>query len=229
VAGALSIVLLLSGCAHTVDGKAGSAASALKILPTEAEISSAAGNALSTFGFQPFDGGAEILPDGYRSDADASPIACAAVTDTAPRIVYEPLPIVEAARQSYFNWDDGVGTSGADAAVVRLATTGAAEGAFASFARQWQHCEGTTVVKHVQSTVIDAEITHVTVTGAMLSATVRTHQLPSAPATRYERAVGVRGNTIVEASLAVSAAGEKQPDPRAWAVRVAQLMLDKTR
>ena len=82
------------------------------------------GNPLSTFGFQPFIGGVEILPDGYRSDADASPIGCAAVTDTAPRIVYEPLPVVEAARQSYFNWDEGVDASGADAAVVRLSTAG---------------------------------------------------------------------------------------------------------
>ena len=228
LAGALSIVLLLAGCAHTIDGTAGAAASALKILPTEAEITAAVGNTLSTFGFQPFIGGAEILPNGYRSDAEASPIGCAAVTDTAPRIVYESLPVVEAARQSYFNWDDGVDTSGADAAVVRLSTAAAAKDAFGSFTRQWQQCEGTTVVKHVQSTVIDAEITDVTVTRSVLSATVRTHQLPSAPATRYERAIGVRGNTVVEVSLAVTATGEKQPDPRTWAVRVAQLMSDKT-
>ncbi len=45
--------------------------------------------ALSTFGFQPFVGGVEIMPDGYRTDADAAPIGCVAVTDTAPRVVYE--------------------------------------------------------------------------------------------------------------------------------------------
>jgi hypothetical protein len=226
--GVLSIVLLLAGCAHTVGGTAGPAASALKILPTEAEISSSAGNTLSTFGFQPFIGGAEILPDGYRTDADASPIGCAAVTDTAPRLVYESLPVLEAARQSYFNWDQGVDTSGADAAVVRLSTAAAAKGAFDSFARQWQQCSGTTVVKHVQSSVIDAAIADVTVDGEVLSATVRTHQLPSAATSRYERALGVRGDALVEVSLAITPEGERQPDPRASAVRVAEVMLDKS-
>ncbi|MCW2512301.1 MAG: lppR 1 [Mycobacterium sp.] len=225
---ALSVVLLLAGCAHTVQGVARPAAAALKILPTEEEISAAAGNTLSTFGFQPFAGGSEILPDGYRSDADAAPIGCVAVTDTAPHIVYEKLPVVEAARQSYFNWDDGVDTSGADAAVVRLSTASAAADAFDAFARQWTQCAGTTVVKHVGGTVIDAEITDVAVHGQLLSATVRTHQLPRAPTSRYERALGVRGNTVVEVSLAITAAGERKPDPRAAAVRVAESMLDKT-
>ncbi len=229
LAGALSLVVLLAGCAHTVEGAAQPAATAVKTLPTEDEITSAVGNTLSTFGFQPFIGGEEILPDGYRTDADASPISCAAVTDTAPRIVYEPLSVVEAVRQSYFNWDEGVDTSGADAAVVRLATAEAAHDAFESFARQWQQCSGTTVVKHVGDTVIDADITDVTVQGSVLSATVRTRQRPSAPTSRYERVLGVRGRTIVEVSLAITPAGERRPDPRGGAVRVAQVMLDKTR
>jgi hypothetical protein len=228
LAGALSIVVLLAGCAHTVEGAAQPAATALKILPTEDEITSAAGNILSTFGFQPFIGGVEILPDGYRTDADASPIRCAAVTDTAPRIVYEPLPVMEAARQSYFNWDEGVDTSGADAAVVRLSTAEAAHDAFESFGRQWQRCSGTTVVKNVRETVIDADIADVTMQGSVLSATVRTHQRPSVTTSRYERALGVRGNTVVEVSLAITATGERQPDPRAGAMRVAELMLNKT-
>ena len=225
---ALSTVVLLAGCAQTVDGVAKPAATAVTILPTEGEIGSGPGNTLSTFGFQPFVGGVEILPDGYRSDAEASPISCAAVTDTAPRIVYEPLPVVEAARQSYFNWDEGVDASGADAAVVRLASPVAAHDAFESFATQWQRCSGTTVVKHVGETVIDADIADVDVQGSVLSATVRTHQRPSAPDTRYERVLGVHGATIVEVSLAVTPVGERQPDPRAGAVKIAQSMLDKS-
>src|ERR1700754_3804471 len=117
-AGGALIAALLAGCAHAVDGAAEPATAAPGILPTESEITSAVGNTLSTFGFRPFVGGVEILPDGYRTDADASPIACVAVTDTAPRVVYEAVPVIEAARQSYFNWDEGVGTSGADAAVM---------------------------------------------------------------------------------------------------------------
>lgn len=238
LAGAASVVLLLAGCSTTVAGTAEPATIALKMLPTDDEITSSVGNTLSTFGFQPFVGGAEILPDGYRTDADASPIGCAAVTDTAPRIVYEPLPVVEAARQSYFNWDEGVDTSGADAAVVRLSTGDAAWSAFESFARQWKQCSGTTVVKHLRGTgtagvdsgndtVIDADISDVTVDGPVLSATVRTQQRPRGAPSRYERVLGVRGDAIVEVSLAITPAGERRPDPRGRAVRAARLMLGK--
>ena len=227
-AGTVFVVLLLAGCGQTVPGVATPAASAVKILPTEAEISSDLPNTLSTFGFQPFIGGAEILPDGYRSDAEAAPISCAAVTDTAPRIVYEPLPVVEAARQSYFNWDEGVAASGADAAVVRLASPAAAKQAFESFARQWQGCSGTTVVKHVGNAVIDAAVADVTVQDAIVSATIRTRQRPGGTESRYERALGVRDGTLVEVSLAITPAGERQPDPRAWAVRIAETMLGKS-
>ena len=230
----LALVMLSTGCAHTVDGAAEAVTTALKVLPTEPEITGTAGNTLSTFGFQPFVGGVEILPDGYRTETDASPIGCVSVTDTAPRIVYEPLPVAEAARQSYFNWDEGVATSGADAAAVQLSTADAARDAFASFAKQWPDCDGTTVVKHLRLTggdggdsVIEATVSDVAVDGPMLSATVRTRQRPNAPASMYERALGVRNQTIVEVSLAITPAGQRQPGPRDEAVRVAQVMLDK--
>lgn len=233
-ASALALVLLLAGCAHTLNGAAEPVTTALKVLPTESEITDAAGNTLSTFGFQPFIGGVEILPDGYRTEADASPIGCVAVTDTAPRIVYEPTPVAEAARQSYFNWDEGVATSGADAAVVQFSTADVAQKAFASFTQQWQKCEGATVVKHLRGagsggadSTIDATVSDVVVDGPMLSATVRTRQRPNAPASLYERALGVRNATIVEVSLAITPAGEKQSGPRDEAVRVAKVMLGK--
>lgn len=223
--------MLLAGCAHTVNGAAEPVTTALKVLPTESEITGAAGNALSTFGFQPFIGGVEILPDGYRTEADASPIGCVAVTDTAPRVVYEPVRVAEAARQSYFNWDEGVATSGADAAVVQLSTADAAQRAFTSFTQQWQRCDGTTVIKNLRGTavnsMIDAEVSDVAAEDRMLSATVRMRQRPNSPALLYERALGVRNQTIVEVSLAITPAGEGGPGRRDEAVRVAQVMLDK--
>jgi len=82
-AGALVVLLSLVGCAHTVSGSARQAARAVEILPTEDDVTAAVGNTLSTFGFRPFIGNVEILPDGYRTEADATPIACIAVTDTA--------------------------------------------------------------------------------------------------------------------------------------------------
>jgi len=138
-AGALLVLLSLVGCTHTVTGSARQAARAVEILPTEDEVTATVGNTLSTFGFRPFIGNVEILPDGYRTEADATPIACIAVTDTAPRMVYEPAPVLEAARQSYFNWDVGVDISGAGrrgGAVVRRPTRRGAT--FESFVRRWQ-------------------------------------------------------------------------------------------
>ena len=108
------------------------------------------GNTLSTFGFQPFIGGVEILPDGYRTDADAAPIDCVARhRHRAAGASTNQSDVVEAARQSYFNWDQGVDTSGADAAVVRLSNAEAAQKTFEGFVRQWQQCSGTAVVKHL--------------------------------------------------------------------------------
>ncbi len=54
-----------------------------------------------------------------------------------------------------------------------------------------------------------------------------TRQRPDGPASAYQRALGVRGDTIVEVSLAITPAGERQPTPRAQAVRVAEAMLAK--
>jgi hypothetical protein len=227
---AVALMALLSsvGCSQTVTGSAGPATRAVTILPTESEITSSVGNTLSTFGFRPFVGNVEILPDGYRTDADASPIACVAVTDTAPRVVYEAVPVIEAARQSYFNWDEGVDTSGADAAVMRFSTVAAARAAFDSFAREWRQCDDGTVVKRTgpqHTSEVEAKVSRVTETDTVLSATIRTRPRPEGSAALYERAIGVRADTIVEVSLAVKPEVERQsPSP---AIRTVELMLDK--
>ena len=185
---------------------------------------------MSTFGFRPFIGNVEILPDGYRTEADATPIACIAVTDTAPRIVYEPAPVLEAARQSYFNWNAGVDISGADAAVVRLSKADAARATFESFVRGWQQCDGVSVVKRPwgqTKPVVDADVSEVREANMVLSATARTHGPTNVQAATYERAIGVRADTIVEVSLAVTPQGERQPTAPAPAVRLVQVMLDK--
>ena len=230
-ASASVLLLVLAGCANTVGGTAEPVTTALRVLPSEPEITDAVGNPLSTFGFQPFTGGVEILPDGYRTEADASPLRCVAVTDTSPRIVYEAVPVVDAARQSYFNWDHGVDSSGADAAAVVLATAGDAERVFAGFVQQWQQCDGTTVVKHLRGgggdSVVDAAVGDVVADGSVLSATVRTQQGSAAPVAVYERALGIREATIVEVSLAITSSAGSRSEPHAEAVRVARVMLDK--
>ncbi|BBY52552.1 sensor domain-containing protein [Mycolicibacterium arabiense] len=227
---ALLAVLLLTGCTQSIAGSATQSDAALGILPTESEISAAVDSPLSTFGFQPFVGGVEILPDGYRTDSDASPIACVAVTDTAPRIVYEPLPVLEAARLSFFNWDPGVATSGADAAAVRMSTGDGARAAFDEFVGRWRQCDGSTVVKHLPGVTgadVDARVQDVDIAGPVMSATVRTGERAGGGTARYERSIGVRGDAIVEVSLAIPTDGPTVAAARDMATRAVEVMLDK--
>ena len=184
-------------------------------------MTSAVGNGLSTFGFQPFIGGPEILPDGFRTDADASPIACIGVTDTTMRVVYEPTPMVEAARQSYFKWDAGVGVSGADAAVVRLGSTADAESAFGDFAKRWQACDGKTVIKQLRGandSELVAEISDVAVEGQIVSATVHTREGPTRrrrPISGCSARAGTPWSRLrSDSRLRVSATPIRTPRPR---------------
>jgi hypothetical protein len=220
------LVALLVGCSHVVDGTAGPAAKALHVLPTDEQISEAVGNGLSNFGFQPFVGGAEILPDGFRTDAEASPIACIGVTDTTVRVVYEATPMVEAARESYFTLDQHVAVTGADAAVIRMASANDAQRVFDDAAQQWRGCDGKSVDKRLRGATnaeVFADISDVSAAGSILLASLRTRPGPDGPTSLYGRAIGVRADTIVEVSLAVTPDG--QPGSRAEAV--ARAMLDK--
>lgn len=218
----------LAGCSQTVAGGARPASTAVTLLPTESQVSDAVGNPLNTFGFHPFVGGQEIMPDGFRDDADATPIRCVGVTDTMTRVTYDGADLVEAARQSYFSLNASVAVTGADAAVVRFGSAGAARGRFQTFVTAWKECDGHSVVKHLRGTSgadVDAHIDGVDVDGGgVLTATLTTRQ-GEGPTAHYARAVGLRDATLVEVSLAVTAAAEAGSAARA--VAVARAMLDK--
>lgn len=220
----MALLALLTGCSPVVDGDAQPAAAALEVLPTEDELSGAVGNRLSTFDFEPFVGGPEIMPDGFRDDADATPFRCIGVTETMLRATYEGADVVEAARQSYFTLVEGAEVSGADAAAVRFGSDAAAQDRFRTFVEQWRGCDGQAVVKHLRGTNdtdVDAVISRVVVDTDLMTATVATRQGVNAPEQHYLRAVALRDATIVEVSLAVAhAAGADDPAARAAEVMV---------
>lgn len=222
------VALALAGCSNQVGGSAKPATKAVHLLPSDAEMTAAVGNGLSNFDFQPFVGGPEILPDGFRTDAEASPIACIGVTDTTVRVVYEATPMVEAARQSYFTLDQHVAVTGADTAVIRMASDADAQRVFDDSVRQWRDCDGKTVDKRLGGATnaqVLAAISDVAVTGPLLSATLRTRLGPNGPTSLYQRVVGVRAEVIVEVSLAVTP--DRESGSAAHAAAVAQAMLDK--
>jgi PknH-like extracellular domain len=74
---------------------------------------------------------------------------------------------------------------------------------------------------------VNATVSDVAVSGSMMTATVSTRQGPRVPASHYQRALAVRGDTIVEVSLAVP--NVRRHGPPEYAIRAAQAMLNKVR
>jgi hypothetical protein len=60
-----------------------------------------------------------------------------------------------------------------------------------------------------------------------MSATVRTSERAGGGTARYERSIGVRGDTIVEVSLAISSDGPAGVAARDMAKRAVEAMLEK--
>jgi hypothetical protein len=233
-AGRLVAIIVVAGavpaCVRHVEGRAELAYSVVSILPTDHEMSVIVRNGLSNYGFQPFVGGLEVLPNGFRDDSEAAPIACVGVTDTLTRRAYDQAPVVEAARQSYFNPNPGVGVSGADVGIVRLTSDENASQLFATMTRAWQACSNTTVVKRLDPATnaeLLAAISSVAVTGPLLTATVITQDPQRRKTSRYARALGVRSDCIVEASVAVTPLGHNSPIAISGASDVVRLVQAK--
>jgi hypothetical protein len=230
----LSALVLCVGCTSTVAGTAHRAqvsggpppreTKLSTVLPTEEEMSSAAGNQLNLNGFPPVDGGIELLANGIRTDADASPIECLGPTSPLMRLSYEKSTVRAVATVNFWNYDFDAAASSANVGAVRLASADDAEALFETFTEQWRRCQGQTVVGHSRDTELYSRVEDVELSGPVLSATVigwDNHHTPEFP---NERAVGVKSNVIVEADVAVTkprAAAEER------AIKVVKLMLDK--
>lgn len=228
---------MCAGCTSTVAGTARRApapggprareTALVSVLPTEQEISGAAGNQLNLNGFPPQEGGLELLPDGIRSNADASPIECVGVTAALMRINYEHSPVRAAATVEFWNYDFDAAATSASVGAVRLATADDAQGLFTTFTQRWRDCLGRTVVGHTHDsdgTELYSRIEDVDASGPVLSATIvgwDNHHTPEFP---NERAIGVKSNIIVEADVAVTKPGA-QAGKRA--IDIVELMLDK--
>ncbi|OBK21770.1 hypothetical protein A5634_09265 [Mycobacterium asiaticum] len=196
----------VDGTAQRVSPRSGTTTTPLlQIMPTDEEIRAAVGNDLQQ-NPPPRTGGIELLPDGFRSNRDASPIECIGPANPALHVVYEKGPVRDVAVQDYWNYGLDVAASGATAAAVRLATVADAQRLFESFVPQWQNCIGTTVTMSTldsSKTQWYARVDRVQAQGSMLSATVMSwdsHQTPPSP---VERAVGVQSDVIVDVHVAL--------------------------
>jgi hypothetical protein len=109
-----------------------------------------------------------------------------------------------------------------DEGVVALPTAVEADALFATFAQQWNRCNGKTADYRSQS----YKITDVRVADSVLAATVQTSPTPIA------RAIGVRVNCVVEVKVPFSndrgsPDRTQSADPETRAIDIARLMMEK--
>jgi hypothetical protein len=233
----VALTVSCSGCTSTVMGTArpeaassrpsARQASLVSVLPTEREISDAVGNPLNLHGFPPQSGGIELLPNGIRTNDDASPIECVGPTGALLRLTYENSPVREAATANFWNYDFDAAASSANVGAVRLASAEDAQSLFSTFVQRWRDCQGKTVVGHTHdssNTELYSRIENVVLSGPVLSATVMVWDNHHTPESPNERAVGVKANVMVEADVSITKPGA-QAEERA--IDVVKLVLDK--
>jgi hypothetical protein len=240
-AGALAVAMLATGCVTTVSGTGRPATGAggivgvgrdiARLLPDGGDFMSALGTNVSDSGFPPSVGTLDTLPDGIRTDQDASEIECLGVTSPFMKKVYESSSVQAVATQRWDNWDQGLsGSYSVDTGAIAVKNPADARALFESFADQWRKCEGKTLILYHAGGGSDQymRITNVRVTDNTVSAIVMT----SSPATHTpespdERALGVSMNCIVDVSVSDSSWRTGNPMPRNMAVPIAEAMLNK--
>ncbi|MCV7412143.1 hypothetical protein AWC05_13440 [Mycobacterium florentinum] len=228
----LALALLTAGCVHTVVGmpkRAVHPASPVvpleQVLPTDDEVTAAAGNPLMPEG-PPQVGGTEVLPNGIRDDSNAAPIECIGATSPLLRVVYEKGSVRAVAAQSYWNPNLRVPVFGVRAGAVRLASSADAQRLFASFVPQWQKCAGTTVTLYThdtENTELYSKVTDVKVDEPILSATVIAWDNHHTPPTPNEHVVGMESDVVVDVRVSVGPHAEAGTR----AIDIARVMLRK--
>lgn len=236
----LFAVFLAAGCTTTTTGKAGLAPNAVPrpLMGSLIQRVPLDGAALSTLLNQPFQalppfppvfGGSDSLGD---SDVSARPADCVGVGYLTQRNVYRSVEVKSVARVSWRHDGSSVKVDDVDEGVVVLPSAAAADDLFARFSAQWKECDGTTLTVPA-SAFGQRSITDVRVADSVVAATVSlrrgTHSiLASVP---QARAVGVRGNCVVE--VAVTFFGITHPsdqgsaDISTSAVDIAHAMMDR--
>lgn len=234
----LVAVLLATGCTATTGGKA---APAPNLLPhpvmgstvNQVLLDDAALSKLLDRSFQavsqipPVFGGAEMLQDDYPS---AAPAECVGVVYMTQKSVYQSAKVKNVAIE--FWQQQGSSATAIDVAesVVAVSTIADANALFVRFSEQWKQCDGKTLTAPSSSFVQNA-ITGARVKDSVVAASVSKdpgeqsilHAVPEV------RAVGVRGNCLVEVEVAFVGSTDltDQPSAKTSAVDIAHAMMDK--
>ncbi|ORV31480.1 hypothetical protein AWB99_11815 [Mycolicibacterium confluentis] len=151
-------------------------------------------------------GGLNDMPNGLASETEATPHECVGATAIAQRSVYHSANVSNFAFQTWWSRQKG-SVMLVDQAVIVLASPEEAEGLFADFSQQWTMCKGQTVTT-LAGTTPDGDhfvttATNVRVTDSVLDATVISDHAGGGFTRGNARALGVRGNCIVEVKVSL--------------------------
>ncbi len=173
----------------------------------------------------PMFGGIDTIPNGLFSNPKSGPRECLGIVLAIQQNSYRS---ADAAVQQFASSEWNVGQSMdikaflVAVSAVGIDTASGADAVFATFSRQWSHCNDTTVTvfdpnsDKVQST---DRITGVRVADSIISATVQAID-PDGSSLLVTRALGVRVNCIIETTVIYAG------DPGTGAVDIAHAMLD---
>ncbi len=207
----LAVVLFVAGCSGVVSGVARPAAN-LKLRPlTGPTIKQVllGDSALSRIlnqsfridpRFPPRFGGPETLQD----DGSAPPVDCLGVASMLQQGVYQSGKVTHVAVETWRQAARSMEVTNVKEGVVSLPTSADADALFAEFSRQWRRCEGMTALLPESVFRLKAKTTHVQITDSVVAATVSIGWgSPSSDEASIPsgRAVGVRGNCLVEVEV----------------------------
>ena len=173
-------------------------------------------------------------PEALEDLGSAAPVDCLGVAEMLHQSVYLSGKVTDVAVE---NWQHAVMSAhltGVKEGVVSLPTAADAKALFSRFAKQWRRCDGQTVLLPDEVLRLKAKITNVQVAPSVLAGSVSIafdSPGPDPASIPAERAIGVRGNCIVEVEVdffnTSSRSRQESGVSNATAVDVALVMMDR--
>ncbi|HTY34943.1 sensor domain-containing protein [Mycobacterium sp.] len=242
--------MLVAGCAATVGGTAKPAPSLTSrpltgltvdhVLLDDRTLSRIVKQSLNIDPrFPPRFGGAEEL----RDDAPALPDDCLGVAAMLQQSVYQSSKVEDVAVETWRHAAKSADVTSVQEGVVSLPTADDAQALFRDFSQQWQKCDGTTTSLPGSVFRLKGKITNVQAFTSLLAATVSVGWTPRDAEPNWDaesipagRAIGVRGNCVIEVEVDVfhgsNPLGQGSGTAgnfNAAAIDIAHAMMDKIR
>lgn len=178
--------------------------------------------------FPPSFGGPEML----QGVTSAQPAGCFGVAVMLHHDAYRPGSVKNVALETWRPTTESAAVSSVKEGVASLPTAADANALFAKFAQQWQACDGKTLPVGARGFGLRVKVSNVQVSGSVAAAAISIELNmpgPNPPAIPAARAIGVRGNCLIEVEVDFAHAPLVQDagDIDGSALDIAQVMRDK--